>query len=168
VSASGRPGLLDANLVVYRLGDNSGVHPIYDDTGASLYPGRWNSAGVRVLYTSEHYSTALLEKLVHLNFLVPAAMHWISISIPAGTSHEVFPVAAHPGWDGASEAICKAHGDEWVRSRRSALLFVPSIPARQDRNVLINLVHPEAARFRHSMPEPVPWDRRLFRAPGTP
>ena len=122
--------------------------------------------GVRVIYAAEHYSTALLEKLVHLNFILPKAMHWISISIPAGTSYETFLAHAHPGWDGVSEHICKVFGDAWIKSGRSALLFVPSIPARLDRNVLINRAHPEARRFTHARPEPVPWDARLFTPSG--
>jgi RES domain-containing protein len=162
MSGSGRPGLLDVNLTAYRLGDPNGEFPIYDDEGAALYPGRWNSVGVRVIYAAEHYATALLEKLVHLNFILPRAMHWIGISIPAGTSYETFPAHAHSGWDGVSEHICKAYGDAWIRSRRSALLFVPSIPARPDRNVLINRAHPQAIHFSHARPEPVPWDMRLF------
>jgi RES domain-containing protein len=166
VSGTGRPGRLDTNLVVYRLGDPGGEFAIYDDEGAALYPGRWNSAGVRMVYAAERYSTALLERLVHLNFILPRAMHWIGIAIPARTSYEAFPAHDHPGWDGASEAICKAYGDDWLRSRRSALLFVPSIPARLDRNVLINRAHPDARHFSHSQPEPVPWDRRLFQDPA--
>jgi RES domain-containing protein len=163
VSGTGRPGNLDTNLVVFRLGDPAGAFPIYDDKGAALYPGRWNSRGVRVIYASEHYSTALLEKLVHLNFLLPKAMHWIGISIPAGCSYETFPTHAHSGWDGASPALCKDYGDAWVAEQRSAILFVPSLPARLDRNVLINRAHPDAQRFSHSRPEPVAWDGRLFR-----
>lgn len=164
MSGTGRPGALDLNLVAYRLGDPNGEHPIYDDEGAALYPGRWNSSGVRMIYAAEHFSTALLEKLVHLNFILPKSMHWIGISIPAGTSYETFPAPAHPGWDGVSEQICKDHGDAWIAHGRSALLFVPSIPARLDRNILINRAHPDAKRFSHSRPEPVPWDRRLFRS----
>ncbi len=159
---SGKPGVLDENLTVYRLGDPDGEFPIYDDEGAALYPGRWNSAGVRMIYASEHYATALLEKLVHLNLVLPRAMHWIGISLPAGTRYEVFAAHRHVGWDGASEAVCKQFGDAWVMGGRSALLFVPSIPARQDWNVLINRAHPDAARFAHSRPEPVAWDARLF------
>ena len=165
MTASGKPGLLDANMVAYRLGDANGEFPIYDDEGAALYPGRWNSTGVRMIYAAEHYSTALLEKLVHLNFILPKAMHWIGVSIPAGTSYETFSPPAHPGWDGASEQICKDYGDDWIRGGRCALLFVPSIPARLDRNVLINRAHPDAGRFTHARPEPVPWDSRLFRQP---
>jgi RES domain-containing protein len=162
VTGTGKPGVLDTNITAWRLGDQNGDYPIYDDEGAALYPGRWNSAGVPMLYAAANYSTALLEKLVRLNFVLPKAMHFITISIPAGTSYEIFPAHDHSGWDSASEHIAKDYGDAWVRSGRTALLFVPSIPARFDRNILINRQHPDAARITHSLPERVPWDRRLF------
>jgi RES domain-containing protein len=164
VSGAAKPGKLDVNLVAYRLGDPNGEHPLYDDEGAALYPGRWNSAGVRLVYAAEHYSTALLEKLVHLNFILPKAMHWIGINIPAETSYEIFASYQYPGWDGVSENICKDYGDDWIATGRSALLFVPSIPARLDNNILISRAHPDAKRFSHNRPELVAWDRRLFRA----
>jgi RES domain-containing protein len=164
VTGTGKPGVLDTNITAWRLGDPAGQFPIYDDEGAALYPGRWNSAGVPMLYAAAGYSTALLEKLVRLSFVLPKAMHFISISIPAGTSYEVFPAHDYPGWDIASGEAARDYGDAWIRSGRTALLLVPSIPARPDRNILINLRHADARRFSHTLPEPVPWDRRLFLA----
>ena len=78
MGGTGRPGSLDVNLTAYHLGDPNGEFPFYGDEGAALYHGRWNSVGVRVIYVAEHYETALLEKLVHLNFILPRTMHWIS------------------------------------------------------------------------------------------
>lgn len=115
-----------------------------------------------MLYTSEHYSTAMLEKLVHMNGILPPDQHFIRITIPGGTSYETFQPARHPGWDGPSEAICKGVGEAWFQAGKSALLIVPSIPARIERNFLINLTHPEARAITHELPEPVWWDSRLF------
>lgn len=152
----------DRVLTCYRIGDPDGAFPIYDAEGARLYPGRWNTHLSPIIYTSEHYSTALLEKLVHTNLEMPANQHFISITIPNGTSYEVFQTAAHPGWDSRNEDICKAFGQTWHDEARSALLIVPSIPARIERNMLINPAHPEARRITHTLPEPVWWDHRLY------
>src|SRR3546814_2955870 len=54
--------ITDRVLTCYRIGDPDGAHPIYDSEGARLYPGRWNTAASPIIYTSEHYSTAMLEK----------------------------------------------------------------------------------------------------------
>ncbi len=152
----------DRVLTCFRIGDPNGRHKIYDAEGARLYPGRWNSATSPVIYTSEHYSTAMLEKLVHANGIMPANQHFIRITIPNGVSYEVFQTATRPGWDGRDEALCKAFGDAWYRERRSALLLVPSIPARLERNIVINPRHPDAGGIAHEMPEPVWWDERLY------
>lgn len=104
----------------------------------------------------------MLEKLVHANSVLPPNQHYIRITIPNGTSYEVFQTAAHPGWDGKDEGPCKAFGLQWHEERRSALLLVPSIPARLERNILINPLHPDAAAITHELPEPVWWDERLY------
>lgn len=152
----------DRVLTCFRIGDPDGAHPIYDSEGARLYPGRWNTATSPIIYTSEHYSTAMLEKLVHANTVMPPNQHYIRITIPNGVSYEIFPAAKFPGWDGKREDICKAFGEAWSEERRSALLLVPSIPARVDRNILINPAHPQAKAISFDLPEPIWWDDRLY------
>ena len=39
----------------------------FDGEGAYGYGGRWSSAGIRLSYTSEHQSLAMLEYFVHLD-----------------------------------------------------------------------------------------------------
>lgn len=155
-------GRTDRVLTAYRIGDPDGVHPIYDSEGARLFPGRWNTSLSPLIYTSEHYSTAMLEKLVHANSVLPPNQHYVRITIPNGISYELFQTAAYPGWDGKDEGLCKAFGQEWVAERRSALLIVPSIPARIERNILINPQHPDAAKITHDLAEPIWWDERLY------
>jgi RES domain-containing protein len=152
----------DRVLKCYRIGDPDGSFPIYDSEGARLYPGRWNTHASPAIYASEHYSAALLEKLVHTNLVMPANQHFIEITIPNGVSYEIFQTAAHPGWDSRNETICKTFGQEWYEEKRSALLIVPSIPARLERNFLINTSHPDARGITHTLPEPVWWDERLY------
>jgi RES domain-containing protein len=154
--------ITDRVLTCYRIGDPDGAHPIYDAEGARLYPGRWNTHASPVIYASEHYSTAMLEKLVHANLVMPANQHFIAITIPNGTSYEAFQAAAHPGWDSRNETVCKTFAQGWYDQKRSALLIVPSIPARIERNFLINPLHPETAAITHTLPEPVWWDERLY------
>lgn len=153
---------LDRVLTCYRIGDPDGEFPIYDSEGSRLYPGRWNTALSPVIYASEHYSTAMLEKLVHASSVLPPNQHFVAITIPNGVSYEMFSTAAHTGWDGRSEDICKNYGERWCRERKSAILIVPSIPARIERNILINPAHPDASAIGHSLPEPVWWDDRLY------
>jgi RES domain-containing protein len=117
-----------------------------------------------MLYTSEHYSTAMLEKLAHASGLLPPNQHFITITIPSRTSCEVLDVAALPGWHHPACLASKAHGEAWYEARRSALLIVPSMVARHEHNFLINLDHPDARAITHSLHQPVWWDDRLFSA----
>jgi RES domain-containing protein len=154
--------VLDRVLRCYRIGDPAGTHPIFDATGSSLYPGRWNTPGSPMIYASEHYSTAMLEKLVHGSGRLPPNQHFIDITLPNGLTYEVVTPHHLPGWDDPLGGVSKAHGDCWHKERRSVLLMVPSIVARLESNVLINPEHPEFAHITHGLHQPVWWDRRLF------
>ena len=68
--------------MAYRLGDPDGRYPIFDAGGSKLFEGRWNSVGTPILYASEHYSTAMLEKLVHGAGRLPINQHFLTITIP--------------------------------------------------------------------------------------
>ncbi len=162
------PQTLDRVLTCYRIGDPSGAYPIFDATASTASPGRWNTANSPVLYTSEHYSTALLEKLVHANGILSPNQHFIAITIPSGISYEVLDPAALPDWASADAAASKAFGAAWQASRRSLLLIVPSVVARPDRNFLFNPHHPQFGKLQPSLHQPVWWDRRLFATATTP
>lgn len=154
---------LRQGLTAFRIGDPDGDYPIYDATGSRLYPGRWNTPGSPMIYAAEHYSTAMLEKLVHGSGQLPANQHFVEIMIQAGTPYEVFSEAHNPRWEAADEVVAKAYGDDWRKSGRSAILIVPSVVARMERNILINPDHPAAATISVGLHKPVWWDSRLFK-----
>lgn len=156
------PQILDRTLSCFRIGDPDGIFPIFDATGSTFSPGRWNTSESPLIYTSEHYSTALLEKLVRNSGLMPENQHFVRITLPRGLSYEVFSPPALPGWDAKRPMVSKDFGERWCLEKRSAVLLVPSVIARLDRNVLINPAHPEFATIEASLHEPVYWDRRLF------
>ncbi len=156
---------LDRVLTAYRIGDPNGAYPIFDATGSKRYPGRWNTAASPIIYASEHYSTAMLEKLVRGSGSLPPNQHFIEITIPNGITYEMAEPAYLPGWDDSGGAIAKAFGAAWQRSQRSLLLIVPSVVARMECNFLFNPEHPQFPRITHSLHRPVWWDSRLF-GPG--
>ncbi len=162
------PQKLDRTLTAFRIGDPAGAFPIFDSTGARLFPGRWNTAASPVIYASAHYSTAMLEKLAHGNGRIPPHQHWIEITLPAGVSYEVFSTAHHPGWEAADCLVAKAYGEAWQRAKRSLILIVPSLVARIENNILINDAHPEFSRVTHGLHQPVWWDDRLFQNTSAP
>jgi len=160
--------ILDRILTAYRIGDPAGAYPIFDSTGSKLWPGRWNTRISPIVYSSEHYSTAVLEKLVHGNGRMPPNQHWIEITIPPSVSYEILSTPHHPGWDAEDCQVSKAFGEIWQQSNRSLLLIVPSVVARMECNFLINDSHPEARHIKRSLHQPIWWDKRLFPASVAP
>ncbi len=156
------PQRLDRTLTCYRIGDPQGRHPIFDATGSTLVPGRWNLAATPMIYATRCFSTAMLEKLARGSGRMPPNQHWISITVPRGVGYEVVEAAALPGWDHADARAAHCFGAEWQRRRRSAILLVPSLVARVEENVLINPDHAEFRLIEASLHRPVLWDRRLF------
>lgn len=152
---------LTESLRAYRMGDPAGEHPVYSGAGAHRYPGRWNERGQAVIHASEHYSTALLETLARTGEM-PRNQHYVEIEIPAGVTYEVVTRDSLPGWCDRDGAVARAFGAAWYRERRSAILIVPSVVARMERNVLIHPHHDEAGSIRVGLETPVYWDSRLF------
>ena len=124
--------------------------------------GRWHEAGDAVIYAAEHYSTALLEKLAHWNGILPPNQHFIEVTIPAGTSYEVVTADILPNWFTTSGTEARRFGHKWYEENRSAILLVPSVVARVERNVVINSRHADSNRLTAGLETPVWWDRRLF------
>jgi RES domain-containing protein len=151
---------------VYRLTKRR--YPVYDGGGAALEGARWNSPGRLVIYASEHYATAILEKLVHAGrALLPGAHHAAAIESPDDLPSERFDPILAPGWDDEDSAAARAYGDEWHANARTAVLIVPSLPGQPiERNFIINPGHPDAARIRVMPAFDVVWDGRLFGPPS--
>lgn len=156
------PRQLSEALSAYRIGDPHGTYPIWSAQGARLVSGRWHRNGTDVIYTSECYSTAMLEKLVHFSGQLPANQHFIKVHIPAGTSYEVVTGDSLPGWASVDGDVARGFAAKWYAEGRSCLLIVPSVVAREERNFVINSRHPDFVGIKPGLETPVWWDKRLF------
>jgi RES domain-containing protein len=132
--------------------------------GARRYGGRWNSSGVRVVYVSEHQSTAALEVFVNNKPFLPIdKFKAFYLQWPDGIT-EVVPHKTLPGnWRVHPPAMeTRQIGDRWVQERRSAVLAVPSAVSPADTNFLINPLHPDFKRIRIAPPIDFEFDSRLL------
>ncbi len=157
-----RPRTLPETMRAYRIGDPGGRFPVWSTAGAKHTSGRWHEPGAEVIYASENYSTALLEKLVQWNAALPPNQHFIEISIPKGTSYEVVTADIVPDWFNPGGESARLFGREWYGENRSAILIVPSMVARIEHNIVINGRHPEFKGLTVGLETPVWWDQRLF------
>lgn len=146
----------------FRIGDAEGEHPIWSAGGARISSGRWHEAGANVIYCSEHYSTAMLEKLVHYEGAMPPSQHFLQITIPAGTSYKVVNCDLLTGWATPDGEVARRFGRDWFHAGSSAILIVPSVVARMERNIVINATHTDFGKIKFGLETPIWWDERLF------
>ncbi|HLH02704.1 MAG TPA: RES family NAD+ phosphorylase [Bryobacteraceae bacterium] len=142
-------------------------HLTLDGRGGLRTSARWHSRGHRIVYASPNPATALLEVLVHaeIDFNdLPVSFRFLEIEAPDRISSETLALAAlPPGWQSHAE-ITQALGDEWLASRRSALLLVPCVIVPETWNILFNPQHPAAAQITIRKVHRHPFDQRLAAA----
>ena len=83
-------------------------------------------------------------------------------AVPSGVTYEVLNPAHLPDWYLQTCAASRPYGDTWQQSKRSLLLIVPSVVAREEHNILFNPQHPEFPQVTDSLAVPIWWDSRLF------
>lgn len=154
--------LLPKPLKAYRIGDPNGQYPIFSGEGARKVKARWHSVGQNPIYCAEHYSTAMLEKLVHFSGIMPDNQCFLEIIIPQGISYETVTKDSVPNWHGLDSPEANQFGTAWFIEARSCLLLVPSVVARMESNILINPNHADFAQIEQGLEQPIWWDERLF------
>ena len=114
--------------------------------GAYLYGGRWNSQGNSVVYTATSLSLALLELFPSLRKgSHPKGYVSLEIHIPDQTTREEIILDEFPEeWrEGKEYKWFLKRGDDWIKSKKSLLLMVPSVIVPSEYNIIINLQHHE-------------------------
>ncbi len=136
----------------------------FDGEGARLYGGRWNSPGVKMVYTSENLALAALEILTHLgkssllaSYSRCAAHFDESLIIPLDRSLLPANWRAYP-----SSPELQLLGDTWATNMSSVVLKVPSVVIENESNYLINPLHPDFPTLVIDQPEPFDFDTRLI------
>ncbi len=133
--------------------------------GAAAYGGRWNSPGTPVVYASASLSLAMLEIMVHLEdyATLVRSYSYLPLEIPSELIGVLKKVPAKWSSNPPGTASQRA-GDAWVSSRESAVLSVPSVIAPEERNYVLNPLHPDFGRIEVGRPRKLPFDRRLIKA----
>lgn len=134
-------------MLVFRI-----VHKLYANTlFASGMRGRWNSAGNKVIYTSETVPLALLENLVRrqgVGFNTDFKIMFIEIPDDA-IIESVVESELEAGWrDPNDYSQCQPQGDRWFNAGEALALKVPSAVMPLAFNFVINTVHPDYPRVK--------------------
>jgi RES domain-containing protein len=144
-------------VILYRL--CKAAHVALDGEGARLWGGRWNSAGMPMVYAAATPSLAVLEVLVHLDLpaeLLPDDLRMLTIEVPDDVA--LFRLESVP----LDDAGCIEAGDRFLTGCEALMMLVRSVVVPQEWNALINVRHPDMARVAVREEEPFRLDPRLL------
>ncbi len=115
--------------------------------------GRWNELGRLVTYCATGPALCALEKLAHMNELnvFPDDSLLVRYGVPDDVKIETVELPDLPaGWRDRQE-FTQSIGTAWLDTVSACLLMVPSVivpvPESNDRNLLVNHRHADAARI---------------------
>lgn len=148
-------------MILWRISNYASL----DGTGGLVVAGRWHTKGRPVLYCAQNPSTALLETLVHFEIDAedqPEHFQVLRIEGPDKLSRESLDPRSLPAAWPSDLLATQSIGDQWLSSRRSLLLEVPSVLVPETWNVIVNPLHREFTKLRITRVYEHPFDTRFF------
>ena len=153
-------------ITLFRISTSEHINDI-TGTGARIYGGRWNHTGYPVVYTSGSRALAALEFLVHVPMaLAPAKLSIAEINIQDNIKRELIKENQLPAnWRNypAPEQLANI-GTDWIKSKSSLLLDIPSAVVEKETNTLINPLHPDIKFVVLKNIEKFSFDPRLIKS----
>ena len=149
---------------VWRLIARRHASTAFSGIGNKKAGSRWVPEGELAVYTSEHASTAILENLVHMdpshfqnNYVL------IAVDIPDELAMDIVSLESlEPDWQSRYEYdTLQQVGKDWIERGESAVLSVPSALMPQERNLILNPLHPDFAKIIIHEPVDFKFDKRL-------
>lgn len=122
----------------------------FDGIGAALEPGRWNSAGHRMVYTSECPALAFLEILVHADDDLMPKYALFPLTFDDTLVEIVDPTGLPSDWKSLLEPAwtpLQHIGTAWLDSLRTPVLRVPTVVVPDQNNFLLNSLHPDFVKI---------------------
>jgi RES domain-containing protein len=137
----------------------------FSGEGARLFGGRWNSQGLRMVYTSTSLALAAIETFVHLEpNLRPDDLVSIKAEVPEDVATERLDLKSLPSkWYELRDESLRTFGDRWIRAGKAIALHVPSAAIRGEWNVLLNPEHSDFRKVKIEKPNLFQFDLRMFR-----
>ena len=154
-------------MLVYRLtkkkykNDLSGIGASYGVNN------RWNTRGIRLLYTSSSRALACSEVAVHIPLgLLPSDGEFYMMCIEVPDNLRVLEPnldSLPSSWNSRPvRPESQEFGDTFVQTSSYPVLKVPSIVVEGDYNYLLNPKHPDFESIKLIKTEPFPFDPRLL------
>lgn len=140
-------------------------HRTLDGRGGLETSARWHTQGWPIVYLAESVAGALLEVLVHLELGplgLPKSYRLLKVGVPDDLSITALSATDLSETWVNDETLTRTVGDQWLASKRSALLRVPSAVAPETHHLLLNSSHEESRQLKIVSQREYPWDLRLI------
>ena len=149
-------------LSVWRICAASYRDTAFSGIGGLYVSGRWHTQGHKIVYTAENLSLASLEVFVHLESdrvkLVAIKAH-----IPELEIEEVDVRSLPNNWQDTKQySYLQQIGRDWLLSRRTPILKVPSAIVPIEHNYLFNPEHSNFELITEAAIE-FKFDRRMWK-----
>jgi RES domain-containing protein len=120
-----------------------------------------------VLYCATSESLAMLELRVHSPHPYPRTRWRFAIEVPDDALTSVAVEELPRRWDNLPAGpASKRFGDAWAAVRSSLGLLVPSVMASEEKNLMLNPLHPRFQEVRVLSKQGVVLDKRLYSVPA--
>ncbi len=150
-------------MIVFRIAACNYISDL-SGRGASLHGGRWNSVGVRLLYTAGAASLAMLECLVHFGGRIVGDYCQLALEVPEHSILQIDEVRLPINWrESPPPDVLQAYGRQFVEEGDFLLLKVPSVLVPDEYNYLINPAHPDFKQVRVLIRSAIRFDERLLK-----
>lgn len=149
-------------MILHRITSKAYVRDL-SGTGAMLYGGRWNSKGIRMLYTSASLSLAALETVVNLSgSKLDQSLFCIELELP-----DDLPISEVSGlqenWNGYPHNSTTVEiGNNFIK-KNGLCLKVPSAIIPSEYNYLLNPAHEDFLKVKFQDARPLMLDKRLIK-----
>ena len=148
-------------MILWRIGNHADLQGV----GGPRASGRWHHRGVPVVYLAENAALAMLETLIHFELApgeAPVNFRLLEVECPDDLRVMSWTASQLAGsWREDPSAIRRL-GTEWIESRSSALLKVPSAIAPKSHNFVLNPRHDDASSVTIKSSHWHPLDARLL------
>jgi RES domain-containing protein len=142
-------------VLIWRISDYADLA----GTGGLLFSARWHHEGLPIVYAADHPASALCEMLVRTDYDdFPDSYQLLKIEVGASVNSETPKLPSN--WQ-INLAATQQIGSNWLRSKTSALLEVPSVIVPECKNYLINPLHEDAVKINIQSKTRVPMDPRF-------
>lgn len=152
-------------MKAYRIDKEKWAATAKTGEGARRVGGRWNSAGLPVVYTSEHLSLAILEVLVHAPSPSQRTVARVltEITMPDSLVDTLLPKSLPADYGPLTPlSLTQEIGDRWLKQASSVGFLVPSAIVPTEMNLLLNPAHADYAKVVWGDFKEISLDPRLW------